>query len=84
MTPFGVFLREAREAQGLGLREAARLVGISATHVARLETGEDRKPSIETLVRISDALDLDLGKLAELAAEPHIQARAARKRVTGS
>lgn len=35
----GQVIRKAREAKGLGLREAARDLGISGTYLARIENG---------------------------------------------
>ena len=81
MTRLGDFLKEVRESRGLGLRAAGRLIGISGMHLSRLESGEDQKPSVETLVRLADAYGVDLGNLAELAAEPHIKEASRLSRV---
>lgn len=51
----GSRIRELREAQGIKRTELARLVGISAWQVARLESGEE-SPTTKMLLRIAEAL----------------------------
>lgn len=46
----GEVLRNARESAGLGLREIATKLGVSATHVSDVERG-NRKPSGDFLER---------------------------------
>lgn len=48
--PAGEILRKARESAGLGLREIATKLGVSATHVSDVERGH-RKPSTAFLER---------------------------------
>jgi transcriptional regulator with XRE-family HTH domain len=52
-------LAERRTALGLSQRELAHRVGTTQSAIARLESG-GRPPRIDTLLRISDALDCDL------------------------
>jgi ribosome-binding protein aMBF1 (putative translation factor) len=47
-----------RAAHGLSQAQLARKVGMRQPHVARLEAG-DHEPSLATLARLADALDLD-------------------------
>lgn len=54
----GQALRTAREGAGLGVREAARLCGLSAGYMAHLEAGE-RCPSAVVAARLADVLQLD-------------------------
>ena len=64
-------LRLERTGQGLSLNEVAARAGLSRTMVMRVEKGE-RLPTIDTLLRITDALGCRLGDLlaeAEQAAE---------------
>ena len=55
-------LRSERMNQGLSLNEVATRAGLSHTMVMRVEKGE-RLPTIDTLLRITDALGCDLGLL---------------------
>ena len=56
-------LRAVREAQGLGLREAARRAGLDPAHLSRVERGE-AKLSVDALARLATVLDLrELAKL---------------------
>src|SRR5437764_15432326 len=51
---------ERRQEKGLSQRELAELVGTTQSAIARLERG-GRPPRIDTLLRIADALDCELG-----------------------
>lgn len=55
---FGPTLAAGRCAAGLGLREAARLVGISHNYLRDLEAGT-RCPSVSVATTLADALGLD-------------------------
>ncbi len=55
-------LREERLRQALSLTEVAARAGIDRTMVMRVEERE-RTPTIEMLLRIAEALDVDLWKL---------------------
>lgn len=64
----GAELRTRREAQGRNLRSVAADVGLSHSHLAKLERGEwKRRPSTDLLVKLAGTLDLDDAALAELA-----------------
>lgn len=52
-------LRELRESRGLSQAELARRIGSTQPAIARLEAG-GAAPTIATLERIGDALDLEL------------------------
>jgi transcriptional regulator with XRE-family HTH domain len=60
-------LREERLRRKLSLNEVAARSGLSHTMVSRVEKRE-RLPTIDTLLRITGALDIDLGKLLGKAA----------------
>ena len=63
-------LRSARSAQGLGLREAARIIGITPGYLTLLEQGK-RFPSLGVALRLAATLDLSrepAAKLLELTA----------------
>jgi transcriptional regulator with XRE-family HTH domain len=66
----GGVLRRSRLAEGLGLRELARESGLSAGQLSRIEAGKTEQPSVETLVRLSQALDRDADALVVLATRP--------------
>lgn len=63
---FGKYLRELREATGLGSRQLCRIVGTGESSVCQYEKG-GKKPRPETLKRIAQALDVPYEGLAWLA-----------------
>ena len=50
-----VMIARLREERGLSQRDLAKIVGIKQPQIARLEKG-DHLPSLETLLRLADAL----------------------------
>lgn len=56
----------SREATGLGLRSFAKLLGISHTHLARIESGT-HEPSREIVVRAAEIIGFDPDVLLALA-----------------
>jgi transcriptional regulator with XRE-family HTH domain len=72
-------VRALRQARGWSLAALAERAGLSKTIVAKIETG-DGNPSMETLLRLADALDITLGALLETDA----QARTSVVRVDGA
>jgi transcriptional regulator with XRE-family HTH domain len=63
---FGELLKKKRQELSLTQRALAGRLGITAAHVAWLESGA-RKPSLTLLQRIADTLDLDARKLFPLS-----------------
>jgi transcriptional regulator with XRE-family HTH domain len=55
-------LRDERVRQGLSLSEVAARAGIDRTMVMRVEERE-RTPTIDTLLRMAEALEIDLWKI---------------------
>ena len=55
-------LREERLRQGLSQNQVAKLSGLNHTMILRVEKLE-RMPTIDTLLRISEALQVDLGQI---------------------
>ena len=53
----GNVIKEIREKKGLSQEVVSGLAGIGRTHLSAIERGE-RKPTLETLFKISDALDV--------------------------
>ena len=70
MTELGRLLRQAREQEQLGLRELARESGVSPGQLSRIESGAVEQPSVETLVRLANALERDAAALIVLAESP--------------
>jgi transcriptional regulator with XRE-family HTH domain len=64
---FGNRLRKLREARNLSLRDLADRVGIEFAQISRYERGQ-ALPNVETLVSLSDALEIDVNIL--LRGEP--------------
>jgi transcriptional regulator with XRE-family HTH domain len=62
-----VAIRKARKAEGMGVRELGREAGVAAPQISRLEKGEVRKPSVETLVSLARALNRNPVPLLVLA-----------------
>jgi transcriptional regulator with XRE-family HTH domain len=58
----GERLRDARERQGIGVRELARRVGVSASLISTVETGKST-PSVSTLWAIAGELGLPLSRI---------------------
>lgn len=57
-------LRLAREARGLSLAALGKMCGLSTTYLSEIERGESR-PAIQTLRRLSEALQVSLPTLLE-------------------
>ena len=64
---FGRTVRDKREAMGLGLRELAKRVGMSAAYLSKIERGQFPPPAEEKVVRIADLIELDRDELLALA-----------------
>lgn len=58
----GEYLKQAREDAGLSLRDVATRSGVSFAHIRRLEQGE-RKPTVEVLQKVAEALSLNLDEV---------------------
>ena len=72
----GNTLRRARLAQGLRLRQTARLADLDAGHLSRMETDE-RPVSMQALVKLAPILGLGPVEFAQLLAEAREKASAA-------
>lgn len=62
MDGIGARLRAVREARGIGLREAARQLDVSASFLSQLETGKSQ-PSVSTLYSITRLLGVSIDQL---------------------
>ena len=72
----GARIRELRERSGTSRSELSRRSGIHTSNVARLEFGE-ANPSLETLVRLADALGTSVADLVRDVGEVRGVARRA-------
>ena len=68
----GAAIHAHRTARGLSLGELSRACGLSRTILSRIESGAGN-PSLETLWRVSGALDLPLGALLEEDSAPRVR-----------
>ncbi len=59
MSKFGETVRQLREAQNLGLREAASMVGISPAYLSRIERGKEHPPKPEVIKALARVLAAD-------------------------
>jgi transcriptional regulator with XRE-family HTH domain len=59
---FGKVLTGQRVASGFGQRHFSRLVGISNSHLRKIEAGET-SPTLVTLYKIADVLQVEAGWL---------------------
>ena len=59
-------LREKREALGLSMNAVAKRAGLSHSMVSRVEH-ELRKPTLDTLLRLAEAMEIELWPLIRKA-----------------
>ena len=64
---FGATIRELREEKRIGLRQFARMIGVSATYVSKIERGEMPPPAEDRVKEIARLLDQDPDELLALA-----------------
>ena len=64
---FGETLRKMREAQGMGLRELARRIEKSQGYLSDVEKDKVAPPSVEVILAITDALQVDKWELLRVA-----------------
>jgi transcriptional regulator with XRE-family HTH domain len=68
MVLFGMRIKELRKNEGLSQEELAERVNISSKYLSRIEMGQ-HFPSIDTLVRLADVLNVELKDFFEFAHE---------------
>ena len=64
---FGATIRELREARQLGLRQFARMIGVSATYLSKIEREEMPPPAEDRVKEIARLLEQDPHELLALA-----------------
>lgn len=62
---FGERIKELREAKGMSLKDLEHVSGVTSSYVHRIEKGL-RKPSVEKIEKLADALDADFKELLDL------------------
>jgi transcriptional regulator with XRE-family HTH domain len=60
---FGAALRSLRQAKGMGLRQFAREIPASPSHICHLEYGRGVQPSVELLYRMAEVLEIPANHL---------------------
>ena len=64
---FGPFIREKRIKKGLGQRELAVKIGVSASYLNDIEKDKRTAPKLNIIKKISSILSIDINKLNDLA-----------------
>ena len=64
---FGATIRKLREERGIGLRQFARMIGVSATYLSKIERGELPPPAEGRVKEIARLLEQDADELLALA-----------------
>jgi ribosome-binding protein aMBF1 (putative translation factor) len=60
---FGTFVRREREAKGIGLREMAKMIGVSPTYVSKVERDEFPPPAEDKVKAIAQIIKCDTDEL---------------------
>lgn len=64
---FGAFVRARREEKEIGLREMAKMIGVSPTYLSKVERDEFQPPVEEKVRAIAAIIDCDPDELLALA-----------------
>jgi HTH-type transcriptional regulator, competence development regulator len=76
----GDFLKDARAASGLSLRDVERRTGVRSGHLSQIETGTIGKPEMAILWELAATYGVDFGRLLALAGYGERQGGSARQR----
>ena len=71
---FGQALRILRNSKGLSQLDLATSLGISRSHIGRLETGE-KQPSLDMVFRIAEALDVSASSIIAAMENPNMTSK---------
>lgn len=66
-TTFGTFVREKRLDKNIGLNSFAKMVGVSAPFISKMEVGDCKPPCEVVIARIAEKLDINIDYLLALA-----------------
>jgi len=64
---YGAFTRRKREEKEFGLREFAKMLGVSATYVSQVERDELPPPAEERVIKTAELLGIDRDVLLAMA-----------------
>jgi len=56
-------VKKLREAKGLSQEKLARLADVANNTLIKMETGENKNPTLETLKRVAKALEVSVDEL---------------------
>ena len=62
---FAKRIRELRNKKGLSQEKLARLADVSFTTIVKIESGDSKHPTIQTMAGIARALDISLDELVK-------------------
>jgi transcriptional regulator with XRE-family HTH domain len=60
---FGAFIRREREAREIGLREMAKMIGVSPTYLSKVERDEFPPPAEDKVRKIAEIIECDTDDL---------------------
>jgi len=64
---FGAFVRKEREEREIGLREMAKIIGVSPTYISKVERDEFPPPAEDKVRKIAKIFEIDVDELLALA-----------------
>lgn len=64
---FGAFVRQEREEREIGLREMAKMIGVSPTYISKVERDEFPPPAEDKVRKIAEIFNMDVDVLLALA-----------------
>ncbi len=64
-TPFGIRLRQLREAKGMSLQQLADAVGCTKAYIWELEKRDDQKPTADRVLALSKVFGVTMEDLME-------------------
>ncbi len=64
---FGAYVRQERDRKELGLREMAKMIGVSPTYLSKIERDEFAPPAEDRVRKIAEILGSDVDELLALA-----------------
>ena len=64
---FGTFVREKRLDKNIRLNNFAKMVGVSAPFISKMEVGDWNAPSEATIIKIAEKLNINADYLLALA-----------------
>ena len=66
-TKFGAYVRKKRKNREIGLRQIAKMIGVSPTYQSKVERDEFPPPAEDKVRKIAEILDCDVDELLALA-----------------